>query len=58
MRLRLCMMAALMVPLLGAGVPAAHASPGALGVTVGLTPAVQQVAPGAVFDLSGGRATY
>ena len=51
MRLRLCVMAALMVPLLGVGVPAAQASPGTLGVTVGLTPAVQQVTPGAVFDL-------
>jgi hypothetical protein len=51
MKLRLRIMAALLVPLLGAALPVAHASPGALGVTVGLTPAVQQVDPGAVFDL-------
>jgi len=51
MKLRLCIMAALLVPLLGTGLPEAHASPAVLGVTVGLTPAAQQVTPGAVFDL-------
>ncbi len=51
MKLRRCTKAALVVAVLGAGVPATHASTNAAGVTVGLTPATQQVTPGAVFDL-------
>jgi len=43
--------AAVLALLLVAGGMAAHGAPAQLGVTVGLTPAVQQVAPGAIFDL-------
>lgn len=50
MRLHPCMTAAVMASLLLVGGFTAHASPGAVGVTVALVPA-QQVALGSTFDL-------